>query len=213
MKKYLRIRVVSAEPMTANEYTDFCAKENYVPMASLVDDEKGYKIEYDNGATEWVDEDVFQKEFHRAVKLNEIENGDKGVYVDGYERWLPAYAFEKAYKKIDGLTFGGAIEALKNGKKVSRKGWNGKGMYLWLKQEVVVKKEWCRDERLIDCINANGGEEILALGTICMYTHDSTGRNAVLTGWLASQSDMLATDWEIVDEEDVCANECSAVNE
>jgi hypothetical protein len=30
-----------------------------------------------------------------------------------------------------------------------------------------------------------------------MYTHDSTGRNAILTGWLASQSDMLLEDWEL----------------
>ena len=44
----------------------------------------------------------------------------------------------------------------------------------------------------------NGGE-ILALGTICMYTHDSTGRKAILTGWLASQSDMLLEDWNIVE--------------
>ena len=50
---------------------------------------------------------------------------------------------------------------------------------------------------LIDCIEQNGGE-ILALGTICMFTHDSTGRKAILTGWLASQSDMLCEDWYIV---------------
>lgn len=32
------------------------------------------------------------------------------------------------------LTFGEAIEALKNGKKVARSGWNGKGMFLTLQQ-------------------------------------------------------------------------------
>jgi hypothetical protein len=32
-----------------------------------------------------------------------------------------------------------------------------------------------------------------------MYTHDSTGRKAVLTGWLASQSDIFAEDWVLVD--------------
>ena len=36
------------------------------------------------------------------------------------------------------------------------------------------------------------------LRTICMYTHDGSGRKAILTGWLASQSDMLSEDWEIV---------------
>jgi hypothetical protein len=97
------------------------------------------------------------------------------------------------------MNFGQAIEALKAGKKVARAGWNGRGMYLWLKPATVVKKEWCRDPRLIECIDQNGGEEILALGTICMYTHDSTGRKAVLTGWLASQSDMLCEDWYVVE--------------
>ena len=40
---------------------------------------------------------------------------------------------------------------------------------------------------------ANGGE-IPALGTICMFT----AQKQILSGWLASQSDMLATDWIVV---------------
>ena len=99
--------------------------------------------------------------------------------------------------KTSNMTFGEAIEALKAGKNVARAGWNGKGMFLWLKPAATIKKEWCRDPMLIECIEQNGGD-ILALGTICMYTHDSTGRNAILTGWLASQSDMLCEDWYIV---------------
>lgn len=95
------------------------------------------------------------------------------------------------------MTFGKAIEALKEGKKVTRKGWNGKGMFLWLKPATTVKSEWCKDPLLKSLADENGGE-IPALGTICMCTHDSTGRKAVLTGWLASQSDMLSEDWEII---------------
>ena len=37
--------------------------------------------------------------------------------------------------------FGEAIEALKEGKKVQREGWNGKGMYLWLK----IGRASCRE--------------------------------------------------------------------
>ena len=96
------------------------------------------------------------------------------------------------------MDFGKAIEALKAGKKVTRKGWNGKGMLLWLKPQTTVKSEWCKDSVLKEICDENGGE-ILALGTICMYTHDSTGRKAILTGWLASQSDMLLEDWEILE--------------
>ena len=70
-------------------------------------------------------------------------------------------------------------------------------MYLWLLPECIVKKEWCRDERLIEAMM--GKDEVLCLGSIRMFTHDSSGRQAVLTGWLASQSDILAEDWFIVD--------------
>jgi len=94
------------------------------------------------------------------------------------------------------MDFGDAIRALKQGKKVTRRGWNGRGMFLYLKPATMVKAEWCHDPELKALCEANGGE-LLALGTICMYTHDSTGRNAILTGWLASQSDMLLDDWEL----------------
>lgn len=95
--------------------------------------------------------------------------------------------------------FGWALRMLKGGLKVARAGWNGRGMYLWLKPAAEVKREWCRDPYLIEAIDRNGGESIAALGTICMFTHDSTGRKAVLTGWQASQSDMLCEDWYIVE--------------
>lgn len=95
---------------------------------------------------------------------------------------------------MEGLyTFGEAIEALKQGKKVARKGWNGKGMYLWLKPAATIKAEWCKDPILKDIAEANGGE-VEALGTICMKTADGK----ILAGWLASQTDMLLEDWVIV---------------
>ena len=96
------------------------------------------------------------------------------------------------------MDFGGALSALKKGHKVARKGWNGKGMFLWLKPAAEVKAEWCKDPLLKALADENGGS-IAALGTFCMYTHDGTGKRAILTGWLASQSDMLLEDWEIVE--------------
>lgn len=90
-------------------------------------------------------------------------------------------------------TFGEALEALKQGKKVTRLGWNGKSMYLWLKPAITIKSEWCKDPMLKEIVEANGGEAE-ALGTICMKTAD----NKILTGWLASQTDMLSDDWVIL---------------
>ena len=93
------------------------------------------------------------------------------------------------------LNFGDAINALKEGKKVYRSGWNGKGMFLWLKPSVRVKADWCKDPLLRKLADDNGGD-IEALGTICMKTAD----NKVLTGWLASQTDILSEDWNIIEE-------------
>lgn len=93
------------------------------------------------------------------------------------------------------MNFGKAIEALKEGKYVTRKGWNGKGMFLWLKPAATVKAEWCKDPKLKNLAEANGGE-IEALGTICMFT----AQHKILSGWLASQTDMLAEDWVIIAE-------------
>lgn len=95
------------------------------------------------------------------------------------------------------MNFGEAIEALKLGKMVTRKGWNGKGMYLWLMPAATVKAEWCREPHLKALAEENGGE-VECLGSIRMKTAD----NKVLTGWLASQTDMLSEDWEIFGEND-----------
>lgn len=97
-------------------------------------------------------------------------------------------------KNKNNLKFGDAVEALKLGMRVSRTGWNGKGMYLWLMPAAKVKAEWCREPHLKTVAEANGGE-IEALGSIRMMTADKK----VLTGWLASQTDILSEDWQIID--------------
>jgi hypothetical protein len=92
------------------------------------------------------------------------------------------------------MNFGEAIEVLKKGGMVTRRGWNGKDMFLWLKPAATIKSEWCKDPLLKKIVDANGGETE-ALGTICMKTAD----NKILTGWLASQTDMLSEDWVVVE--------------
>lgn len=91
------------------------------------------------------------------------------------------------------MTFGDAIKEMQNGKFVSRSGWNGKGMYLWLMPACRVPAEWCKEPHLKNLAELNGGY-IDCLPSIRMKTAD----NKVLTGWLASQTDIVATDWGIV---------------
>ena len=103
------------------------------------------------------------------------------------------YGHENAWQQLDTMDFGDAIRALKAGAQVARKGWNGRGMFLWLKPACMVKADWCKDPMLKGLAEANGGT-IEALGTICMFT----AQKQILSGWLASQTDMLAEDWVIV---------------
>ena len=96
------------------------------------------------------------------------------------------------------LTFGQALEALKTGKRVCRAGWNGKGMFLFLlpaSDGIPVKV--IHDPALRAVIQSEvGGDTFDALGSIRMFTADKK----VLTGWLASQTDMLCEDWQIISE-------------
>jgi hypothetical protein len=122
---------------------------------------------------------------------------DEGYFIQypgGYKSWCPKAQFEAAGRQIDNMTFGMAIEAMKQGKKVARAGWNGKGMYVWIMPGSTVKD--CKiitDPHLKAIDEAEG--EIRFLGSVRMRT--ATGD--VLTGWLASQTDMLSEDWVIVD--------------
>lgn len=91
------------------------------------------------------------------------------------------------------MNFGQAIEALKEGKKIAREGWNGKGMWLFLLPAGRIPLAIIHDPALKKVVEENGGE-IEALASIRMKTAD----NKILTGWLASQTDILAEDWVIL---------------
>jgi len=93
------------------------------------------------------------------------------------------------------MNFGTALEALKQGKKITRAGWNGKGMYLFLLPAATVPIANIHTEPLRSIAEANGGT-VNCLPAIRMLTADGK----VLTGWLASQSDLLAEDWRALDE-------------
>ncbi len=86
------------------------------------------------------------------------------------------------------MNIGQAIEALKQGKRVARAGWNGKGMFLvYVPGSEIVTKEGT------PYYNA-GLEDVVIDPHIDMYT----ARGSMQPGWLCSQADLLATDWEIV---------------
>lgn len=84
-----------------------------------------------------------------------------------------------------GLSFGGAIAWMKDGAKVARTGWNGKGMHLALAVESNSKLAVQHPGDVALCVKT--------LPHIVMLT--AQGR---YIPWLASQADMLTSDWEVV---------------
>ncbi len=92
------------------------------------------------------------------------------------------------------MYFGEALEATRAGEKVARVGWNGKDM--WIAQGAGVKsldseKFWNKHTRKF--AEENGGS-----AEVLPYMIMKTADNKVLMGWLASQSDMVANDWEVI---------------
>lgn len=111
-------------------------------------------------------------------------------YEDGYESYSPQDPFESGYLPLEtaihaakvGASFGIAIEMMKDGHRVARKGWNGKGMFL----RMVSGKQYD-----VACGIARDLELAPWIG---MKTADNK-----FVPWLASQTDMLAEDWVIVE--------------
>ena len=101
------------------------------------------------------------------------------------------------------MNFGQAIEAVKEGKLIARKGWNGKEIFVFLRPADVLSRKF-----LIENIRSlpNLAKEyykkqglapeglVTFTSYLCMKSADDT----IVNGWLASQVDMLAEDWETV---------------
>ncbi len=89
------------------------------------------------------------------------------------------------------LTFGGALEAMNQGERVAREGWNGKGMYVLIMDgyKTTPANKMTREKH-----GLKKGEAV----SIAPYFVMKTATGVLQPGWLASQADMLATDWEVI---------------
>jgi hypothetical protein len=166
MKRYIGVKEINATPMSRAAYNLFRGWE--LPKDENGEDE-GYLVEYIDGG-----------------------QANTATY-KGYVSWSPKDVFERAYKPTEGMTFGLALEALKKGQKVARRGWNGKGMWL-----VLVPGTPVVHPKPDTPYGKAGVTECEILPHIDMWTTNAHGRRAMLPGWLASQTDMLYDDWEIV---------------
>lgn len=103
---------------------------------------------------------------------------------------------------MSGMNFGDALTALKAGKLVSRQGWNGKGMYLFL--ELGNFSTHGLPDRATGVVSVEGVSSSLfnikndGSATRLPHLAMRSATGSTVTGWLASQTDMLAEDWGVV---------------
>lgn len=156
-RNYIGTKSLLAFPMTKGDY---CKLRNWDLPSNEEPGEEGYLVEYPDSLSNHPD-------------------------FRGYISWSPKAVFEASYNSYtEGCTFGQATELLKSGLKLSRKGWNGKGMFLFL----VSGGAWD-----FEC-DIHGVDGLHTLPFICMKTADGK-----LVPWLASQSDILAEDWVLAE--------------
>ena len=87
------------------------------------------------------------------------------------------------------LTFGDVLDVCKKGVKIARQGWNGKGMCL----VYVGENAWSFDtDANLDQLDRSHGYPMLPM--LVMKTADNKW-----VPWLASQTDILAEDWLMLD--------------
>lgn len=96
------------------------------------------------------------------------------------------------------MNFGQAIQAAKEGKKIQRAGWNGKDMWVALMPALNLPPFSSQEPgaKVNDRTAKHIGNDtpLNSLPYFAMWTAQSNWQ----PGWLASQSDMLADDWQEV---------------
>lgn len=149
MNRFIGTKIVLATPMTRLAW---CGYRGWELPANEDGADEGYLVEYTDGG-----------------KPNVPGHA-------GYVSWTPKEQFDNAYRVCDALTFGQALEAARKGQRVTRAGWNGKG--LWIEY---------RPERGVS----------LAHFAIFYPVHSAAYPNGAIVPWAPSQTDMTAEDWMI----------------
>lgn len=93
------------------------------------------------------------------------------------------------------MDFSDALRAAKDGRRIARKGWNGKGMWVAVTPGSTIPVEKAREGAALQrAAELPDGAELTILPHIDMKAADGS----LVIGWLASQTDLLAEDWEVL---------------
>ena len=97
-----------------------------------------------------------------------------------------------------GLTFGQAIQAMKDGHRVARSGWNGKGMWVAMSPASTFLPEHAKPGHAAYHVAQEKPNEPVRL---CAHIDMKAADGSLVIGWLASQTDMLAVDWLVIEQQ------------
>jgi hypothetical protein len=97
------------------------------------------------------------------------------------------------------MNFGEALEAVKAGKIAFRQGWNGKGMFIYLKAGSSAVNPERRGEHIEGIKSTLFSYGNTGTVTRLPNLNMKAASGSTVTGWLASQTDLLAEDWEVKD--------------
>ena len=98
------------------------------------------------------------------------------------------------------MKFGEALTLLNAGHPMTREGWNGRGMFIIRAGGYSVPAQDTRPNSFVNeaFLKNRGLTQLEILPHIDMWT----AQNTYIAGWVASQSDMMADDWQIHVEEE-----------
>ena len=145
------------------------------------------------------------KQQHECTNKDCIEGieGYKVAYEDGYESWSPKEVFEKAYRRIDGLTFGLAIEAMRLGKCIARTGWNGKNMFVCKQVPSIIDSTIIPNmqslPQMAKTLILDVSKEPIRYANQMIIVKNNKKGDRIIDSWVASSSDTFAEDWFIVE--------------
>lgn len=149
-------------------------------------------------AKEEIYEDRFLLNGEEVVFDNDSK--EEMFYEGGYESWSSKDVFEKAYREVGSVNFGGAIDLLKAGLAVRRKGWNGKGLFI-VKQvpshitSDIIPNMQSLPQSAKSILMSRENPHIDYTNQMLIINPDGRADS-----WVPSASDVFAEDWEVVTE-------------
>jgi len=161
MGLFVGTKLINAEPMSRGEY---CLHRGWKVPTDEDPNDSGFLVEHlskTNGTT---------------------------IEYSGYISWMPTEEFFEHYRSSENMNFGEALEFMKAGAKISRKGWNGKDMFLFIVPGSTFK------------VNRPPLLGIYPEDTEINYRPhiDMKTVNGEIVPWVASQSDLFESDWILV---------------